>query len=300
MEVEPTVLAEPDASDADSLVSSNDPDDLGNEQTWPTEEEMQGTDNVTLSADGTLPEATTGTTPKTVKRIPKGMSEYQAAWIIDEDDDEHDEEVDADGGSEAEMQEVEDEEMVDMPVHDDGEEMDVENRKSVAFQDLDAEEETKQLETWRTREREEEDDLAFPDEIDTPKEISARVRFQRYRGMRSLRTSPWDPYENLPRDYARIFQFEDFKRTERAVRRRAEQEGGGLEPGMRVTVLIQEVPQEAANCKSSFVLFALLQHEHKKSVLNFTVQRNTEYEGSVRSKDSLILCVGPRDRKSVV
>jgi pre-rRNA-processing protein TSR1 len=85
------------------------------------------------------------------------------------------------------------------------------------------------LETWRTREREEEDDLAFPDEIDTPKEISARVRFQRYRGMRSFRTSPWDPYENLPRDYARIFQFEDFKRTERSVRRRAEQEGGGLE-----------------------------------------------------------------------
>jgi len=144
MEVEPTVLAEPDASDADSLVSSNDPDDLGNEQTWPTEEEMQGTDNITLPADGTLPEATTGTTPKTVKRIPKGMSEYQAAWIIDEDDDEHDEEADADGGSEAAMQEVEDEEMVDMPVHDDGEEIDVGNRKSVAFQDLDAEEEEKQ------------------------------------------------------------------------------------------------------------------------------------------------------------
>ncbi|KIM75990.1 hypothetical protein PILCRDRAFT_826841 [Piloderma croceum F 1598] len=294
MEVEPTVLAEPDASDADSLVSSNDPDDLDNEQTWPTEEEMQGRDNVPLSVDETLPEATIGTTPKTVKRIPKGMSEYQAAWIIDEDDDENDEGADADDGSEAEMQEVEDEEMVDMPVHDDDEGMDLESRKNVAFQDLDAEEEEKQLETWRTREREEEDDLAFPDEIDTPKEISARVRFQRYRGMRSFRTSPWDPYENLPRDYARIFQFEDFKRTERGVRRRAEQERGGLEPGMRVTVLIQEVPQEAANYKSPFVLFALLQHEHKKTVLNFTVQRNTEYEGSVRSKDSLILCVGPR------
>ena len=87
------------------------------------------------------------------------------------------------------------------------------------------------LETWRNREREEEDDLAFPDEIDTPKEIPARIRFQRYRGMRSFRTSPWDPYENLPRDYARIFQFEDFKRTERGVRRRAEQEGSGVEVG---------------------------------------------------------------------
>jgi pre-rRNA-processing protein TSR1 len=150
MEVEPTVLAEPDASDADSLVSSNDPDDLDNEQTWPTEEEMEGRDNVPLSVDGTLPEATMGTTPKTVKRIPKGMSEYQAAWIIDEDDDEIGEGADADDGSEAEMQELEDEEMVDMPTHDDGEEMDLESRKSVTFQDLDAEEETKQCAIYWT------------------------------------------------------------------------------------------------------------------------------------------------------
>lgn len=47
--------------------------------------------------------------------------------------------------------------------------------------------------------------------------------------MRSFRTSPWDPFENLPRDYARIFQFEDFKRTERGIRRRAEQELGIVE-----------------------------------------------------------------------
>ena len=33
-----------------------------------------------------------------------------------------------------------------------------------------------------------------------------------------------------------------------------------------------------------FAIFSLLQHEHKKTVLNFTVQRNTEYDGSVRSK----------------
>ena len=81
------------------------------------------------------------------------------------------------------------------------------------------------LESWRGRQREERDDREFPDEVDTPRDVSARIRFQRYRGMRSFRTSPWDPYENLPRDYARIFQFEDFKRTERAVRKRAEEEG---------------------------------------------------------------------------
>ena len=84
------------------------------------------------------------------------------------------------------------------------------------------------LESWRGRQREERDDREFPDEVDTPRDVPARIRFQRYRGMRSFRTSPWDPYENLPRDYARIFQFEDFRRTERAVRKRAEEEGGAI------------------------------------------------------------------------
>lgn len=87
------------------------------------------------------------------------------------------------------------------------------------------------LDTWRSRDRsnEEAEDAAFPDEIDTPKDIPARTRFQRYRGLRSFRTSPWDPYENLPRDYGRLFQFEDYKRTERNVRRRMGADGFGVE-----------------------------------------------------------------------
>ena len=65
-----------------------------------------------------------------------------------------------------------------------------------------------------------------------------------------------------------------------------------LQPGTRVTVYIKGVPREAA--KTPLTIFGLLQYEHKKTVLNFSVQRNTEYDGSVRSKDPLILCVGPR------
>ena len=58
-----------------------------------------------------------------------------------------------------------------------------------------------------------------------------------------------------------------------------------LQEGNRVTIYLKDVPQEASqNLSSPFTIFGLLQHEHKKSVLNFTVQRNTEYEGSVRSK----------------
>ncbi len=56
-----------------------------------------------------------------------------------------------------------------------------------------------------------------------------------------------------------------------------------MKPGTRVTVYINGVPEDAVKC-SPLTLFSLLQHEHKVSVLNFTVQRNTEYDGSVRSK----------------
>ncbi|THH02297.1 hypothetical protein EW026_g584 [Hermanssonia centrifuga] len=277
MDVESTMLAEPDAEDADSLVSSNDPDDLANEQTWPTEEEIQEAQKGQHVGD-IIPEAKKGTTPKVVRRLPKGTSEYQAAWIVDESDEEGGEDGEREG-EEVEMEE--EEEMVEMPVKDEDDmEMTTEGLRSVAFQDLDMEEEGRQLKDWRERKREEEDDLQFPDEIDTPMDISARVRFQRYRGLRSFRTSPWDPYENLPRDYARIFQFEDFKRTERAVKRRAEEDLTAVAVGTRVTVYLKDAPEEAAqSVQSPYIIFGLLQHEHKKSVLNFTVQRNTEYDG---------------------
>ena len=60
-------------------------------------------------------------------------------------------------------------------------------------------------------------------------------------------------------------------------------------PGVRVTVRLKNVPREAScpNPGAPLVIFGLLKHEHKKTVLNFTVQRNTEYEGSIRSKVEL-------------
>lgn len=64
-----------------------------------------------------------------------------------------------------------------------------------------------------------------------------------------------------------------------------------LQPGMRVTVYLKDAPSEvnASNMMGPFVMFGLLQHEHKVSKLNFTVQRNTEYAEPVRSKVSCLL-----------
>lgn len=60
---------------------------------------------------------------------------------------------------------------------------------------------------------------------------------------------------------------------------------------------IKNVPRkviQSYNPSLPFVVFGLLKHEHKYSVMHFTVQRNTEYHDNVRSKDPLVLLLGPR------
>ena len=136
MEVEDITIAEPDPSSADSLVSSNDPDDLANEQTWPTEDEMN---DVAEPEQDEIPEAVSGTTPKTVRR---SMSEYQAAWIIDDDDGEGDEDG-KEQGDDMEMAGMHEEEEEMQPIEDDHQ-MDLDNREHVTFEDLDVEEDEKQ------------------------------------------------------------------------------------------------------------------------------------------------------------
>ncbi|KAG6375710.1 ribosome biogenesis protein tsr1 [Boletus reticuloceps] len=275
MEIEPQVLSERIPSTADSIISTNIPDEMANEQTWPTEEEMAGavTREVGME-DVEVPDAKKGTTPKRIKRIPKGMSEYQASWIVDETDDEEDDE-------EKEDAVTEEEEMVPF---NEAMELESEKKSVVAFQDLDLEEEERQLQDWRNRAQEESDAKEFPDEIDTPRDLPARTRFARYRGLRSLRTSP---------NTLEYSSLKEFKRTERDVSRAAENEG--VEPGTRVTVYLEGVPQEASDSNHApIVLYGFLKHEHKKTVLHFTVQRNTEYSESIKSKDPLILCYGPR------
>lgn len=90
------VLSTP-GEQADDLTALNEVDTLGNEQTWPTEEEM---------AEGEAAMRNAEKKPIRVKRVPKGTSAYQAAWILD-DEDENDviEDADDDGDDDDLMQE---------------------------------------------------------------------------------------------------------------------------------------------------------------------------------------------------
>ncbi|KMQ92533.1 pre-rrna-processing protein tsr1-like protein [Lasius niger] len=167
----------------ESLESEYIPDPMDAEQTWPTEEE--------------LAEAAANRKRKIVKVVPKGTSEYQAAWIPDEDgadsnkDLEDDEEYETITMSEAAV----DEEHYD--------------------QDIDILEEKQAMEKFKEAKL----DAQFPDEVDTPQDILAKTRFQKYRGLESFRTSPWDLKENLPVDYSRIIEFADYDRRRKHIYR---------------------------------------------------------------------------------
>lgn len=222
-------LSVPD-QDADDLASTNVPDDedqfIG-EQTYPTEEEIASAPAASSSRLGDmLPPAFPGTTPKRLKKVPKGTSSYQAAWIVDDDeDDNEDYEEDDETTADEEMEEEETESVVMDPGLEDSA-----STSARPFADLSPEQEEIQLKAYlseRARERalQSRDDLDFPDEVDTPLEMPARERFARYRGMKSFRTSPWDPYEELPIEYSRCFMFEDFKRMGRKMEQKVQNEG---------------------------------------------------------------------------
>ncbi|KAG8141163.1 hypothetical protein E2320_006820 [Naja naja] len=185
---------------------------------------------------------------KIAKKVPKGTSAYQAAWILDK----------AEWGSGSEEEEEEEEEVLEEAM---------------------SQEEEAMLEKYR-QERQEE---MFPDEVDTPRDVPARVRFQKFRGLKSFRTSPWDPKENLPRDYARIFQFQDFSRTKKHIFRQLEKEQvDGAQVGWYVTVHLCNVP---VSVLESF-------EQKQEPLVLFT--RHPGYSEPVKSKEDVIVHCGFR------
>jgi pre-rRNA-processing protein TSR1 len=104
------VLHLADPAKQESLQEENVPNPLDAEQTWPTDDELQAAEHAqreTMGDEGEDGEGEGGgegrrgglvLPPRRVKRVPKGTSSYQAAWIIDsasdDDDDDNDEEED--------------------------------------------------------------------------------------------------------------------------------------------------------------------------------------------------------------
>lgn len=182
------ILAVADPNEQEDLDVEAEVDDLSGEQTWPTDHELA---QAKLTGEGVAGEMDAvmeqeanvngETQPIASAAVPRGWSSYQAEWLagtsrVGEEDMDHSD----DGGAWA----LEDEEKNDSDFND--------------FTDAD-------VDIAKQRNAEDED-ARFPDEVDTPTDRSARDRFARFRALKSFRTSPWDPKESLPKEYARIFQ----------------------------------------------------------------------------------------------
>ncbi|KXS09926.1 DUF663-domain-containing protein [Gonapodya prolifera JEL478] len=332
----PTILALPDPSLRDDLVSSNPVDPLAQEQTWPTDEEMAGAEG--MNGASRMGDGTQSHAGGKVKKMPKGTSTYQAAWLVDEegegegDDVEEEEEENGDvgmscveAGPEADG-DAENANEDDDPDADGWESMSSGSIPSDASDPADVGPASR--EAPPTREEQAALDLSHPDELDTPRESPARVRFAKYRGLADSRTSGWDPYENLPEEYGRVFAFEDWKRARGTAMARAGREGGDgkgakvevkknegegdgmdvdeqdavknwVQRGTRVTVVLEGVPKSwVATRKPSHPIFlvSLLPHEHKYSLSHAHLVHHADHASSdpIKSKDPLILQVGFR------
>lgn len=79
------VLDTPLPDQQESLVAENEIDPMEGEQTWPTDEEIQEAECNTLVHAHLVVNFQKGPQKKT-KRVPKGTSAYQAAWILDSDE----------------------------------------------------------------------------------------------------------------------------------------------------------------------------------------------------------------------
>ncbi|XP_040856643.1 pre-rRNA-processing protein TSR1 homolog [Ochotona curzoniae] len=287
MEEDIKVLMKADPEKQESLQTEVIPDPMEGEQTWPTEEELR-------EADDFLKESS-----KVVKKVPKGTSSYQAEWILDEDG--------GSGGEGDEYDDIEHEDFMEEESQGEGSEVEDEQeeecetmtigdsvRDDLYDEKVDEEAEEKMLEKYKQERMEE----MFPDEVDTPRDVAARIRFQKYRGLKSFRTSPWDPKENLPHDYARIFQFQNFTNTRKRIFKEIdEKELDGAEVGWYVTVHVADVPAsvvESFRQGTPMVAFSLLPHEQKMSVLNMVVRRTSGDTEPVKAKEELIFHCGFR------
>ncbi|XP_071395887.1 pre-rRNA-processing protein TSR1 homolog isoform X2 [Centroberyx affinis] len=281
------VLMKADPSLRESLQAEAEVDPMDGEQTWPTDTELL--------------EAEEARKNRRVMKVPKGTSDYQATWIVDDDEEENDEEDeescdDDDDGMMDEAMDGEDEENGSQEEEEEEEELCSTERTGADQrydEHMDEAEEGEGLKRYREARANE----MFPDEVDTPLDAPAKVRFQRYRGLKSFRSSPWDPMENLPLNYSRIFQFQSFERTRRRILAEAAQEEEGAMVGWYVTLHITDVPfsvMESVQSRRPLVLVSLLPHEQKMSVMHLLVRRHPSNTEPIKSKEELVFHCGFR------
>ena len=344
-----------------------------NGESFPAVEDMAAVEYALAAAAAGFPEQQRAA--RAARKLPAGTSEYQAAWLLDDDDEEgdsDDEEGDFDdefGGEgaaaaaaaalpplmplppsfqrkmDAAGKGEEGEEDAGSSGDDDRDGAatfaggsDDDDESGFGGDDDDGAattvglQEQQQSATLKAAWRDQAEDARFPDEMDTPMDLPARLRFSKYRGLKSWRASRWSPADGAPPEFRRVFAFEAPKRARRRAVALAAAAGNGTVPGVpsgsRVDVVLCGVPRAAAegligaveasmtgkksssssssaaapSSSSSSISYptppvvatGLLQHEGRLSVMHWAVRKSASFDPPIRSKDELLFADGVR------
>ncbi|KAI7787226.1 hypothetical protein LA080_000563 [Diaporthe eres] len=235
-------------------------------------------------------------------RVPKGTSKYQSAWYLednvsDDGSDMTDMDVDDEEGSEASV--APEDGMEGLAADRMTEAGPSEYPQSEKFEELDENDDAAQLAQYRAKKKDEaEEDLEFPDEIELHPNVLARERLARYRGLKSLRSSPWEQDEDRahePEEWRRLLQVQNYQASRNSARNEALV--GGVQPGTRVHVHIKGVSAESRatyHPAKPVTLFSLLRHEQKRTAVNFLINLSSDYSRPIKSKEEIIMQCGPR------
>jgi pre-rRNA-processing protein TSR1 len=261
------------------------------------------------------------------RTVPAGTSSYQAVWLDALSDDGEDsgseDEQERDGMIQERVDERADQEMAhSTPTSAVASTSSRAGKAECADEMEEAGEhsdEDEEVVSWRQREDEERD---FPDEVDTPEDVPAQVRFANYHPVQPGQS--WDPYQELPLEYARMFRFSNWERaTKRAVHEAKTvyrlttggMDEGGDEPGAStehatsasdwtgqyVALVLGGVPASVGaainQCWASgvpVVLGGLLRHERCVSVVHIVLRRHPQYEEPIPAKTAMDLHCGFR------
>ncbi|KAJ1367860.1 hypothetical protein KIN20_028868 [Parelaphostrongylus tenuis] len=169
----PKILVVADESRREPLQTEIVPDPMNSEQTWPDEYDVSHDENLK--------------TEPGVRKVPKGTSSYQATWILDDESSScSDDEGISDGEEEMQQCNGEDGMEVESDVKSDVDEQSTMGDDDDMTSVVDGDDEVDDLDEVEKYRREREN-AQFPDEIDTPLHDLARIRFQKYRGLKSFR-----------------------------------------------------------------------------------------------------------------
>lgn len=229
------------------------------------------------------------------KLVPKGTSEYQGRWFVDDVLDENDSDLEEQivGGETITNDHIQEEDII---IEENNEDAGTEYAASEMHIDLSPEEEERQLQEFRSLEK---DDLEFPDEIELNPNESGKERLHGYRGVKSLGNCDWDYDEfnpEAPSILNKLLKISNYKATKNKLCKdfikQAEITAGNK---VRLFIKAPAFILEKINPKVlPFTIYELLEHEHKLAVCNFSFESWEDYEKPIPNNDQIIVQYGPR------